>query len=147
MNPYRRKRLTDVVLIVVCLAFVLLSWYAYLGLNRGNLGMVILANLFFWSGALYEFVSLTTKDFDTNTLALKQLSPAKNILVGTVVLVWAICFFWLATMSQEVATFFREAIGIQLPSFLYGGLLLGGGVFFGWGGIRLFLKGKSLTQR
>ena len=147
MNPSQRKRLTDVTLIVVCLAFVLLSWYAYLGLKRGNLGMVVLANLFFGSGALYGFVSLIAKDFDASTLALKQLSPAKNLLVSIVVLVWATCFFWLATMSQEVATFFREAVGIQLPSFLYGGLLLGGGVFFGWGAIRSLLKGGPSTRR
>lgn len=140
MNQYRRKRLTDILLIVICLAFVLLSWYAYLGLNRGNLGIVILANLFFGSGVLYGAVSLTAKDFDSNTFALKQLSQTKNFLVSVVVLVWAICFFWLATMSQEIATFFREAVGIQLPSFLYGGLLLVAGVFFGWGAIRLLLR-------
>ena len=140
MNQHRRKRLTDVLLILGCFAFVFLSWYAYLRLDRGNLGMVILTNLFFGSGTLYGFVSLTSKDFDSNTFALKQLSPAKNFLVSIVVLVWATCFFWLATMSQEIATFFREAVGLQLPSFLYGGFLLGAGVFFGWGTIRLLLR-------
>jgi len=140
MNQHRRKLLTDLLLIIICLAFVLLSWYGYLGLNRGNLGIVILANLFFGSGVLYGVVSLTAKDFDSKTFVLKQLSPTKNFLVSIVVLVWAICFFWLATMSQEIATFFREAVGIQLPSFLYGGLLLAAGVFFGWGSIRLLLR-------
>jgi hypothetical protein len=106
--------------------------------------MVVLANLFFGSGALYGFVSLTAKDFDPRTfaLSLKRLSPAKYFLVSIVALVWAICCFWLAVMDQEIAAFFQEALGFQLPSFLYQALFLVGGVLFGWGAIRL-LKGYS----
>ncbi len=136
------RHLADIWVIIVCLTFVFLAWYAHLALKRGSVFGVVMASLLFSSGATVGAVSLTIPRTHQGRYPLdpRHLTKGQNCVMAIVVMSWAVCSLWVA-VSEEMGAFLQKTFGERSLYFLKATLVVGFFAFL-YAGVRYLLEAR-----
>ena len=133
MNRHSAWRLINIGLVLGCLTFVFLAWYAYLALKRGSISNIVMASLVFGSGAIVGAVSFLVPSTDQGGYVLdpRRLTSSQNVTVAIAALILAVCSVWLV-VSREIGTFISVTVRGPVASGVLKSAIVLSGLYFAW---------------